>query len=92
MWLEPRQLVADYPYLRCRQQTISSALKKSPISNQDYPLTWEIQASQADYAGMAVIDPVFVQQKTAVPHTWHAAEVFLYLWEDSGSVVDSGKN
>jgi hypothetical protein len=28
---------------------------------------------------MAVIDPVFVRQKICVPHTWHAAEIFLYL-------------
>ncbi len=51
----------------------------SPISNRDYPLTWETQASQADYAGMAIVDPAFVAQQTSVPHTWHAAEVFLYL-------------
>ena len=42
-------------------------------------MTWEIQASQARYSGMAEVDPVFVEQKTSVPHTWHAAEVFLYL-------------
>ena len=58
--------------------------KLSPISNRDYPLTWEIRASQADYPGMAIVDPVFVQQKIATPHTWHAAEVFLYLHRGSG--------
>jgi hypothetical protein len=55
--------------------------KVSPISNQDYPLTWEIQASQADYSGMKLIDPAYAQQKTAAPHTWHAAEICLYLLE-----------
>jgi len=51
----------------------------SPISDQEYPLTWETQASEADYEGMALIDPIFTQMKTCAPHTWHAAEVFLYL-------------
>ena len=67
-----------YPYLGWATDHFQR-VKKSPISDQDYPLTWEIQASQADYQGMAIIDPVFTQQKTAAPHTWHAAEIFLYL-------------
>lgn len=70
-----------YPYLGWATDHFQR-VKKSPISDQDYPLTWEIQASQADYRGMAAIDPVFVKQKTSVPHTWHAAEVFLYLLDE----------
>jgi hypothetical protein len=53
--------------------------KKSPISNRDYPLTWEQNASQAKYEGTRIISPEYVQQKLCAPHTWHAAEVFLYL-------------
>lgn len=68
----------DYPYLGWACDHFHTA-KQSPISDRDYPLTWEIRASQANYAGMKVIDPVFVEQKTAAPHTWHAAEIFLYL-------------
>lgn len=53
--------------------------KKSPIGNRDYPLTWEQHASQADYAALAVLDPIYAAQKLSTPHTWHAAEVFLYV-------------
>jgi hypothetical protein len=67
-----------YPYLGWATDHFQRK-KLSPISNRDYPLTWEIQASQADYAGMAIIDPQFTKEKTSVPHTWHAAEVFLYV-------------
>ena len=67
-----------YPYLGWATDHFQRR-KLSPISNRDYPLTWEMQASQANYAGMKVIDPVFAEQKIATPHTWHAAEVFLYL-------------
>lgn len=55
-------------------------VKKSPISNRDYPLTWESQASQANYDGIKMLSPIYARQKIAAPHTWHAAEVFLYLW------------
>lgn len=70
-----------YPYLGWATDHFRGR-KSSPISNRDYPLTWEIRASQADYSGMAIIDPTFVDQKTAAPHTWHAAEILLYLLEE----------
>jgi len=39
----------------------------------------EIRASQANYDGIKRLSPVYAQQRTAAPHTWHAAEIFLYL-------------
>ncbi len=53
-------------------------VKKSPVSNRDYPLTWEQNASQANYVGLKILDPIYARQKISAPHTWHAAEVFLY--------------
>jgi hypothetical protein len=44
-------------------------------------LTWERHASQARYEGMARIHPEYVRSSLAAPHTWHAAEAFLYLLE-----------
>jgi inosine-uridine nucleoside N-ribohydrolase len=67
-----------YPYLGWATDHFLGR-KLSPVSNRDYPLTWEIQASQANYDGMEVVHPVFSTQKTSAPHTWHSAEVFLYL-------------
>ena len=67
-----------YPYLGWACDNFHGA-KQSPISNRDYPLTWEQRASQANYSGLTVLDPIYVQQKLSAPHTWHAAEVFLYL-------------
>ncbi len=40
---------------------------------------WE--ASQADYRGMGIIDQEYLGGRLCTPHTWHAAEVFLYLLE-----------
>jgi len=68
-----------YPYLGWACDNFHGT-KSSPISNRDYPLTWEIEASQADYNGMSIIDEKYVVAKNSSPHTWHASEVFLYLF------------
>lgn len=69
-----------YPYLGWACDHFHGA-KKSPISDRDYPLTWEQRASQAKYEGMQIISEQYTQHRLAAPHTWHAAEVFLYLLE-----------
>jgi hypothetical protein len=70
----------DYPYLTWAGSHYAG-LKKGKLSDQDYPLTWEAKASQADYRGMGVIDRAYVEARLCTPHTWHAAEAFLYLLE-----------
>ena len=70
----------NYPYLGWACDHFHRA-KKSPISNRDYPLTWEAKASQADYKAISALSPEYARRRLAAPHTWHAAEVFLYLWE-----------
>jgi hypothetical protein len=57
--------------------------KNGPISIRDYPLTWEKGASQANYENLKVIDPLLATLKLSTPHTWHAAEAFLYLLVES---------
>jgi len=69
-----------YPYLGWAADHFHG-LKRNPVSNRDYPLTWEIRASQANYEGMRIIDSQYTVQRNATPHTWHAAEIFLYLME-----------
>jgi hypothetical protein len=67
-----------YPYLGWACDHFHRT-RRSPISNRDYPLTWEERASQANYEGMRIVSPVYTARRLAAPHTWHAAEVFLYL-------------
>ena len=50
---------------------------KLPLG-KTYPLTWEAHPSEAVYANMAVVDPAYAKMKLSPPHTWHAAEAFLY--------------
>ena len=68
----------NYPYIGWARDHFYGT-KQSPISDEDYPLTWETEASQAYYEGMSRIDTIYTCLKTCVPHTWHAAEIFLYL-------------
>jgi hypothetical protein len=64
-----------YPYLDWASDHFFKT-RTGKISNRDYPLTWEIEASQANYEGMRIVDPAFMQGRTGTPHTWHAAEMF----------------
>jgi hypothetical protein len=74
----------SYPYLNWACDHFHG-LKRSPISNRDYPLTWEKDASAANYAGMSIISDEYRQQRLAAPHTWHAAEIFLYLLQQKSN-------
>ena len=70
----------DYPYLTwagCH----STGGRLGKLGDRDYPLTWEANASQAQYDGMNRVAPEYAEQRICVPHTWHAAEVFLYFLE-----------
>lgn len=70
----------NFPYLGWARDHYHGHFS-SPVSNYDYPLTWEKEAPSANYTGMNKIDAAFAIQKIAVPHSWHAAEMFLYLLE-----------
>ena len=71
-----------YPYLGWACDHFYGT-KKSPLSNRDYPLTWEAQASGAHYDRLKIIAPIFAEKKISPPHTWHAAEAFLVLFDES---------
>jgi hypothetical protein len=67
-----------YPYLDWASDHFHGT-KRAMLGNRDYPLSWEKNSSEANYAGMDVVAPVYARQRLSVPHTWHAAEMFLYL-------------
>ncbi len=46
-----------------------------------YPLTWEACASEADHLAMSGISWDYPRHRICLPHSWHAAEMFLYLDE-----------
>jgi hypothetical protein len=46
-------------------------------------MTWEARASQANYPGMKLISKEYTDRRICAPHSWHAAEMFLYLLDDT---------
>lgn len=70
-----------YPYLAWARDHLTSG-HSGYVAAGLYPLTWEADASQANYSGMSVISTQLTDSKTAAPHTWHAAEMFLALASD----------
>ncbi len=74
-----------YPYLVWAEDHFYGE-RHGVLGNRDYPLSWEQQASDARYPGLAVLDPQYVSLKLSAPHTWHAAEMFLLLAEINGNV------
>lgn len=70
----------DYPYL-----SIASAHyygdPSIQISMASYPLSWETNGSLAKIEKMYKIDPMAKENHSCYPHTWTAAEMFLYLYD-----------
>lgn len=72
-----------YPYLAWAEAHFWGDEPPMRFAADGYPLTWESYASEADYSKMRIIDEGFVERKLSMPHTWHGAEMFLYLHQDS---------
>ena len=69
----------NYPYLGWASDHFYN--KPPVLPAVGFPLSWEAVASEADYAGMAVVAPAYAKARISAPHTWHGAEMFLYLIE-----------
>ena len=74
--------IANYPYLGWAEAHFHG--RPAPMSlEEQYPLTWEARASQANYPGMKLVSKEYTDRKICAPHSWHAAEMFLYLLDDA---------
>jgi hypothetical protein len=70
-----------YPYLTWAEAHFLADPPPLKLLGSHYPLTWEAEAGEADYAGMSLISQEYTDRKICAPHTWHAAEAFLHLLE-----------
>jgi hypothetical protein len=77
----PQEAKEIYPYLGWAEAHFHNWQPPLDLLGDTYPLTWEAQASQANYASMVRIAPEYVTRKICAPHGWHAAEAFLMLSE-----------
>ncbi|MCQ2445577.1 MAG: hypothetical protein MJ141_01655 [Clostridia bacterium] len=77
-----------YPYLSwAKAHTCGFTMDKTrleALSHPVYPISSETNASQAKYELLRPWLPAYADARHAAPHTWHAAEMFLYLADQFG--------
>ena len=72
----------NYPYLWWAEQHFYGETVADSYTEVSYPATNETNASEADYEGIRVLSENYADQRNASPHTWHGAEMFLYLIDE----------
>ena len=70
-----------YPYLWWAVKHFENEPVDEEYFEVKYPMSWEKEASQANYEGIRQLSNLFADYKYSAPHTWHGAEMFLYLIE-----------
>jgi hypothetical protein len=72
---------ASCPYLSWAEAHFLKTPPPMDLAGKSYPLSWEANVSEAKYGGMMIVDSAFTDERICAPHSWHAAEMFLYLLE-----------
>ena len=70
-----------YPYLWWAVKHFENEPIDKKYLEITYPMSWEKEASQAKYEDIRQLSNEYADNKFSGPHTWHAAEMFLYLIE-----------
>jgi len=70
-----------YPYLTWAVMHFENQPIPEELLEIRYPMSWEIDASQAKYPDIAPLSEEYAKNKCDAPHSWHAAEMFMYLIE-----------
>ncbi len=72
----------EYPYLSyANRHTMING--KIPVNKEIYPLSWEKNASQANYSKMKVLSSSYVDEKKSPLHSWSASELLLLLLDET---------
>ncbi len=73
------ELDTNYPYLTWAQwHKAGKTFKPEEITDVS---SWEANASMANYDALYTINSGWAKDNICYPHTWHAAEMFLLLYE-----------
>ena len=68
-----------YPYLWWAVKHFEGEPIEEKYLEIKYPMSWEICASEARYEKIAPLSEEYAKNKCGAPHSWHAAEMFMYL-------------
>lgn len=75
----------NYPYLSLAKKH-KTGKSQIAVSGNLYPLSWEKNASQANYNKMKVVSSDFVNAKLSPVHTWTASEMLLLILDETGDL------
>lgn len=70
-----------YPYLTWAVWHFNSDPVDEKYFEIKYPMSWEIEASEANYEAIAPLSKEYAKNKCGAPHSWHSAEMLMYLLE-----------
>ena len=70
-----------YPYLTWAVWHFNGDKVDEKYLEVKYPMSWEIEASEANYEAIASLSSEFAKNKCGSPHSWHSAEMFMHLLE-----------
>ncbi len=68
-----------YPYLNWAEAHFYGDPPPETVFADQFPLTREVEASEANYGRMQLVSEAWARNRQSSPHTWHAAEIFLYF-------------
>lgn len=90
-WMDKKEVEKDtpfdneydelYPYLTWATYHFNGDEVEKDLLEIKYPMSWEIKASEADYELISPLSAEYAEKKCSSPHSWHAAEMFMYLIE-----------
>lgn len=80
---EPFRFTYDekYPYLTWALWHFRNDPVPKELLEIKYPMSHEIEASEAIYENIAPLSLEYAKNKCGAPHSWHASEMFAYLIE-----------
>lgn len=70
-----------YPYLWWAVKHLENEPIDETYLEIKYPMSWEFCASEAKYDKIAPLSEEYAKNKCGAPHSWHSAEMFMYLIE-----------
>ena len=71
--------LSNYPYLDYAVYNYYD-IEDVPVKTE-YPISYETNPSKANFSNMAILNKSYKDLKMVVPHSWAAAEMFMYLIE-----------
>ena len=81
----PYEFSEQYPYL---SYAANHKLKNTiiPMNENNYPLSWEMVASQANYDNYKDLDNIMTNSKISPLHSWSSSELLLWLLDETGDL------